>query len=222
MSCPPLVSDEMTIKESILVTRLKYFTGYGYDLTKGVSYPWPLPGIEVTLGLKAPKINCCTFIEALLVKAWEDVVQDRLKWNMKRHRQMMIHDKEDLFSPITAVIEEGMALPHEALDTMPPPWTLVQGWRDLREMKGGHTFLIAAERNGVVLTLEANASYGLSGIGFRGLGNAEAFGFKPPPDWWRNPGLWKDGKMWTWQDIRRAYPALKLARLKVKDLQWDT
>jgi len=211
--------DEMAIDECLLVARLKDFKGYGYDLTQDISYPWPLPHVTVRTGLQSPKINCCTFVEGLLVKAWEDSVGDRLPWSPERHKQMMILGN-DLFSPITAVVEAGMATPLEPPETDLPPWTLVQGWKNLRAKQGGHTFLIAAQRNQAVLTLEANASHQLNGVGFRGLGNAEGFNFEPPPSWWENPSLWKDGKVWTWPRIRATYPDLKLARLKVTQLQW--
>ncbi|MDC0710175.1 hypothetical protein POL68_16985 [Stigmatella sp. ncwal1] len=219
-----------SIDESFLVTRLKDFEGYGYDLTRNISYPWPLANASVPTGLPFPKINCCTFVEALLVKSWEDALLAGTKpqgnpevarrfWNPQRHKQMMILGS-DLFSPITAVIEAGMATRVEDLKTPPPPWTLVQGWRDMKAKKGGHTFLIVAERNGTVLTLEANASYNLNGVGFRGLGNAEKFSFKPPQGWWQNSALWKDGKVWTWQRIRDCYPDLQMAPLKVTRLEW--
>jgi hypothetical protein len=132
---------------------------------------------------------------------------------------MMILGK-DVFSPVRAVVEAGMATPLADPSAPPPPWTLVQGWKSLKPLKGGHTFLVVAERQGVVLTLEANAAHGLSGVGFRGLGNAEQFGFAPPPDWWRNPELWRGRKVWTWERLLDAYGALELARLKVTDPRW--
>lgn len=211
--------DGMTIAESFLVARLKDFRGYGYDLTKNISYPWPLPGVTLPTGRLEPKINCCTFVEALLVKAWEDAMPGRFNWSLERHKQMMILGK-DLFSPVTAVLEAGMATPIEDLNAPPQAWTVVQGWKRLQPNEGGHTYLIVAQRDGVVLTLEANAAYELNGVGFRGLGNAEKFGFKPPPGWWQNPDLWKGKKMWTWQQLRQAYTGLKLARLKVSDQRW--
>jgi hypothetical protein len=216
---PLFTEDPMAIDESLLVARLKGFKGYGYHLTEGISYPWPLPQLSVRTGLPSPKINCCTFVEALLVKAWEDAVGTRLHWGPERHKQMMILGS-DLFSPITAVVEAGMATPLELPEKDVPPWTIVQAWKDLRGKEGGHTFLIVAQRQEAVLTLEANASHRLEGVGFRGLGHAERFHFAPPPGWWEHPNLWKDGKMWTWPRIRDAYPDLKLARLKVKGLQW--
>jgi hypothetical protein len=212
-------NDEMAIREFFLVERLKDFSGYGYDMTKGVCYPWPLPRIKVTTGLQEPKTNCCTFIEALLVKAWDDAAPDLLKWGPERHGQMMIWG-DDLFSPITAVVEAGMAVPIDTPETEVPPWTLVQGWKDLPGKKGGHTFLVVAQRGEAVLTLEANSHYQLDGVGFRGLGHAEAFDFEPPSNWWRDEALWQDAKMWTWPRIRAAYPDLRMARLKVTELEW--
>ncbi|MFY0524720.1 hypothetical protein ACN28I_16680 [Archangium gephyra] len=214
------LSDAMAIPESLLVARLKDFRGYGYDMHQNISYPWPLPGVQVPTGLPTPKINCCTFVEALLVKAWEDALPGRFSWSRSLHDQMMILGKKDVFSPVRAVVEAGMATPLADPSAPPPPWTLVQGWKSLNPLKGGHSFLVVAERQGVVLTLEANAAYGLSGVGFRGLGNAEQFGFAPPPDWWCNPDLWMGGKVWTWERLLAAYGVLKLARLKVIDPRW--
>lgn len=211
--------DGMAIREFFLVERLKDFSGYGYDMTRGVCYPWPLPRLRVPTGVRPPKTNCCTFVEALLVKAWEDAAPDLLEWGPERHRQMMIWG-EDLFSPVTAVVEAGMAVPIEPPETALPPWTLVQGWKDLRAKKGGHTFLIVAQRGEAVLTLEANSYYQLDGVGFRGLGHAEDFGFEPPPNWWEDAALWQDGKVWTWPRLRAAYPDLRMARLKITELEW--
>lgn len=211
--------DEMAIKEFFLVERLKDFKGYGYDMTKGVCYPWPLPRIKVPTDVQPPKINCCTFIEALLVKAWDDAAPDLVDWGPERHKQMMIWG-EDLFSPITAVVEAGMAVSIDPPETEVPPWTLVQGWKDPRAKKGGHTFLIVGQRGEAVLTLEANAHYQLNGVGFRGLGHAEDFDFEPPPNWWADPQLWQDGEVWTWPRLRAAYSALQMARLKVIELEW--
>ncbi|HLL54712.1 MAG TPA: hypothetical protein VK447_14260 [Myxococcaceae bacterium] len=216
-----MVEDGMTIAESHLVARLKDFKGYGYELADtNISYPWPLPGINVRTGAPNPKINCCTFVEALLVKSWEDALPGRIKWNASRHDQMMIRGT-DLYSPVTAVVEAGIATPIADTNAPPPPWTIIQGWKNPQQPKeGGHSFLVVAQRNGAVLTLEANAAHGLSGVGFRGLGNAEQFGFAPPPGWWQNAALWKEGKVWTWQRILGAYAGIKMARLKVSNLRW--
>jgi hypothetical protein len=211
--------DDMAIDESFVVERLKDFKGYGYDMTRGVCYPWPLPRLKVPTDVKPPKTNCCTFVEGLLVKAWEDAVFDRVEWGPERHKQMMIFG-EDLFSPVTAVVEAGMAVPLDPPEAELPPWILVQGWKDLRAKKGGHTFLIVAQRGEAVLTLEANSSYRLNGVGFRGLGLAEDFDFEPPEGWWEDPGLWQGGKIWTWPMIREAYPDLQMARLKLTQPEW--
>jgi hypothetical protein len=204
-------ADPMAIPESFLLKRLRDFAGYDYNLKDSISYPWPLPGVQVNT--RPPKrINCCTFAEGLLVKSWEDAVGARLSWSQKSHKQMMIMETGDYYSPVTAVIEAGMAVPVNSTEAPPPPWTIIQGWRE--QWARGHTFILVANRNGKVLTLEANESFKIKGVGFRGLGNAESFGFMPPPKWWEAP------EVWTWKQIRDAYPFHKLARLKVTQLQW--
>jgi hypothetical protein len=205
--------DPMAIPESFLLARLRDFAGYEYQLKDPLCYPWPLPGATVNT-LPPKKINCCTFVEGLLVKAWEDAVGSRLHWSQKSHNQMMINGTDDYFSPIAALIEAGMAVPVEATAEPPPPWTVIQGWRE--QWAKGHTFILVAQRNGKVLTLEANESYKMKGVGHRGLGNAESFGFSPPPKWWEDP------EVWTWDQIRNTYRFHKLARLKLTQLQWVT
>ena len=60
------------IPELALVRLLPEFTGYEYSLKKP-RYPFPLPGVP-NLPLEPPPVNnCCTFVEALLVKAWFDI-----------------------------------------------------------------------------------------------------------------------------------------------------
>ena len=160
------------------------------------------------------KNNCCTFVEALVVRAWQDVHPNRFGWTAARHRQMMIIG-DDLFSPIHCLVEAGIATAVADPNASPRPWSAVQGWRS---RGGGHTFLIvdhhaASDR---VLTLESNRGYGLDGVGFRKLGNLrEHVNNGPPAAWWEN------AKAPTWAEICATYAERELAALKVTNRSWS-
>ncbi|NPC70280.1 hypothetical protein HPP05_11040 [Corallococcus exiguus] len=216
---PPVIrqnfdNDPLAVPEEKLVELLKDFTAYRYDLDHAF-YPWPLPGIRVALA-PPQKNNCCTFVEALTVKAFSDVHGAAFTWDARRHRQMMIASTEDLFSPVTAAIESGMALLPPSEASPPHPWTLIQGWR--KQWDSGHTFLVVDHHveTDKVLVLESNAYEGLNGVGFRNLGNlrdlgVDLLGDKPLGDWW------KQSDVWTWRRICSTYLSRKQAWLKVKD-----
>jgi hypothetical protein len=201
------------VSESALTSLLPAFTDYTYDF-KSVYYPWALPG--VSLPLAPPKlINCCTFAEALLVKAWANTYGQAFQWNSKRHGQMMITSANDLFSPVTAVIEAEMGTPVPA-NQPPSAWCLLQGWRS---STSGHTFIVVAYHAATdrVLTLEANAAYSIKGVGYRNFGSLRDFlGGQPPSRWWENSAAP------TWRGILSAYPqGLKMAKLNVYGLSWS-
>ncbi|CAM4431273.1 hypothetical protein [Corallococcus exiguus] len=216
---PPVIrqnfdNDPLAVPEEKLVELLNDFTAYRYDLDHAF-YPWPLPGIRVALA-PPQKNNCCTFVEALTVKAFSDVHGAAFNWDARRHRQMMIASTEDLFSPVTAAIESGMALLAPSEASPPHPWTLIQGWR--KQWDSGHTFLVVDHHveTDKVLVLESNAYEGLNGVGFRNLGNlrdlgVDLLGDKPLGDWW------KQSDVWTWRRICSTYLSRKQAWLKVKD-----
>lgn len=122
----------------------------------------------------------------------------------------------DLYSPVTAVIEATMARAVSSITQTPPPWTLVQGWSDLKALKG-HTFLVVAvdPATSRVLTLESNYKYGMNGPGFRELGDLDSFpSLHPGKDWAKDPGLW------TWSKFVSTYPDRKLAQLNVLNPTW--
>ena len=206
--------DTNAVPEEALTELLPKFHDFTYDLDDA-RYPYELPGIRVPLAPPGFN-NCCTFVEALLVRAWADT-HDDFEWRPKRHRQMMIMSSDDLFSPVTAAVETGMAMPVADPDTPPHPWTLVQGWR--RQWRGGHTFLIVDHHPETdrVLTLESNSSgsYKLDGVGFRKIGNLrDANDGRPPEDWWKQQDLW------TWDLVCSTYRFRQLAWLKVTDRSW--
>ena len=203
--------DPFAISESALLSNLPAFTDFRYDLDQA-RYPYPLEGASVP---QAPPNtnNCCTFVEALLAKAWADEV-DNFEWSGRRHRQMMIMSRDDFFSPVTAAVESGMAIGVPDPDDPPHPWTLIQGWRE--QWNKGHTFLIVDHHDATdrVLTLESNSGYQLDGVGFRALGNLRDTGGRPPDQWWN------DSRSWTWQRVCSTYRFRQQAALKVTDRSW--
>jgi hypothetical protein len=205
---------ELPIREAALTDLLPQFHRFRYDLDEA-RYPFELPGVRVPL---APPLtnNCCTFAEALLVKAWQDVHGESFSWSPERHRQMMIISSDDFFSPVTAAVESRMAQPVADADEPPHPWTIVQGWR--HQWREGHTFIIVDHHvhTDRVLTLESNSGYGLDGVGCRKLGNLRDLdGGRPPAQWWENDELW------TWSKVRGTYRFLGRAVLTVTDRHWS-
>ncbi len=204
--------DPMAIEENTLVNLLGQFEDFTYDLDEA-RYPYPLPGVRVPQA--PPNLNnCCTFVEALLVKAWAEE-HDTVAWNTERHGQMMIFSNDDFFSPVTAVVESGMGIKVADPDTPPHPWTLIQGWR--RQWRGGHTFLIVDYHHDTdrVLTLESNSSYRLNGVGFRSLGNLKEFNGQPPARWWERE------ESWTWERVQSTYQYREQAWLKIRNREWS-
>lgn len=206
-------ADEQAIDEQLLIDALQPFSDFSYDLHQP-NYPYPLKGIKVPLAADVgePRNNCCTFVEGLLVYAWQNAAED-FEWTNANHGQMMIYSAEDYFSPVTCLVERGMAVPIADDDTTPQPWTVIQGWRE--QWKGGHTFIILDyhEPTGRVLTLESNSGYNLNGVGYRVIGNI-ADHPQPAADWW------EDERLWTWEKVKAAYAFRKQAKLKVKNVSW--
>ncbi|MCY1015628.1 hypothetical protein [Pyxidicoccus sp. MSG2] len=212
---PPAVArlsfsvEPLAVDESRLTSLLGAFRDFRYELDQA-RYPWVLPG--VTLPQAPPAVNnCCTFVEALTVKAFSDAHGSAFEWDSRRHRQMMIASSEDYFSPVTAAVESGMGIPSPSPDVPPHPWTLVQGWRN--QWRSGHTFLVVDHHAATdkVLMLESNTSYGLDGVGYRGIGNLRDKGLKPPARWWELPDVW------TWRRVTSTYLFRQQAWLKVRN-----
>jgi len=206
--------DPDAVSESALLDLLPEFHDFTYDLDEA-RYPFKLPRVRVPQA--PPRFNnCCTFVEALLVRAWADT-HDGFRWSPGRHGQMMIFSSDDFYSPVTAVVEAGMAMPVSDPDVPPHPWTVIQGWR--RQWRNGHTFLVVDHDPDTdrVLTLESNSSgsYKLDGVGFRGIGNLRDVGGEPPADW-------RDREeAWTWERVCSTYRFRQQAWLKVKDRSWS-
>jgi hypothetical protein len=205
----PFTDDPLAVPEERLTSLLKDFLPYRYELDDA-RYPWPLPNVR--LPMAPPQANnCCTFVEALTVKAFSDAHGPAFAWDAARHRQMMITSNEDYFSPATAAIESGMALHAPSPDVPPHPWTLIQGWRN--QWRDGHTYLIVDHHpeTDKVLILESNCAHGLNGVGYRGIGMLRDKGIQPPARWWTLEDVW------TWRKVRATYLFRQQAWLKVKD-----
>lgn len=199
---------QFSIPEVELIDLLGQFKDFSYDLHQP-TYPFQLSGASVP---QAPPFqnNCCTFVEGLIAKAYENVTGK--SWSSKDHSQMMIQDASDFFSPITCLVDKKIAVPIDENNT-PGPWTVIQGWR--KRWSGGHTFIILDHHKPTdrVLTLESNKAYELNGVGFRMLGNYGQVG-NPGPEWWANTNLR------TWQKIKITYPIRKHCALNVENIQW--
>jgi len=204
--------DPFAVPEETLIKWLQEFREVTYDRDRA-RYPYKLPGVNLPQAPPAYN-NCCTFVEGLLVRAWADIHED-FTWSSERHAQMMILSNDDMFSPVTAVIEAEMGSLVPDPDTPPHPWTLIQGWRF--QWRGGHTFIIVDHHAATdrVLTLESNSSYKLNGVGFRAMGNMRDIRDRPPVMWW------EAGDLWTWERFRSTYRYRQQAHLKVRDRNWS-
>lgn len=205
-----LGSDIKAIEEADLVNWLIPFKPFRYSPSKA-RYPYTIPGIRVKISPPYQN-NCCTFVEAIVVKAFSEATTD-FSWDGGDHAQMMVLGN-DLFSPVTVLVEKKVATIVDP-DATPLPWSVIQGWRELG--RRGHTFIAVAyhRESDKVLTLEANNHYKIDGVGFRNLGSLRDFpDGKVPQRWWEHP------KTPTWREIRRAYPDRKQCALKIKKPQW--
>ena len=204
-----LDNDAYAIDEVALTKLLPAFNSFSYHL-KSPTYPFQLKGCRLPQSPPAQN-NCCTFVEALVVKAWEDSINN-FSWNNACHSQMMIV-ADDYFSPVTCLVEQKMALKVTDDDQIPQPWTVIQGWK--KQWEGGHTFIILDHdpQTDRVLTLESNSAYLLDGVGYRMIGSI-AGNPKPSKTWAQNPNLW------TWSKIKSVYRFRKQAKLKVKNITW--
>lgn len=202
--------DMFAIDESHLIQLLDSFKSFTYDL-RNPTYPFDLNGINVP---KAPPSynNCCTFVEAIIVKAWQEALSG-FHWNPKKHGQMMITSPNDYFSPVNCLVQSDIAIKVVDENAEPHPWTVVQGWRN--QWSGGHTFIVLDyhKETDRVLTLESNKAFGLDGVGFRNIGNYRDIN-KPDSNWWQRTDLW------TWSKFKSVYRFNERCVLKVKNVNW--
>jgi hypothetical protein len=202
------VDDNFAISETDLKQTLSAFVGYGYDL-HDPRYPSQIASMK--LPLAPPNVNnCCTFVEALIAGTFARLHHDVFKWDRKRHAQMMIDSADDYYSPITALLESGAAVPAPMDKLTPPsPWTVFQGWKT--KWSGGHTFIVVDHHvdTDKVLILESNCTSELNGVGYRGIGRLTAQ-LDPPERWWELP------KVWTWERLSASYPLRRRCIVRVK------
>jgi len=210
----PGAGPRLSVPESALTALLPAFARYTYNLADP-RYPRALPGVSLPLA-PPEQTNCCCFAEAFVVGAWARHHGSAFQWSGARHVQMMIAaDFSDRYSPVTAVVQAGMAT---AIPDGAPPsaWSLVQGWRS---STGGHTFIVVAYHAPTdrVLTIEANDAYALNGVGCRNFGNVRDLpGGRPPSRWW------EDSRAPTWRSLVTSYAyGLKMAKLGVTGLSWS-
>lgn len=206
---------------------------YGYKYAYPVRYPYSaLAGFSVTQASSSAqkKTVCCPFIEGIVVKAWDNSHASFI-WDSTKHDQFMVSDvRNDKYSPITALIEKGIAEEVDS-DEVPPDWTVVQGWKDdpnktnssgnyvytippNTNLPSGHTYIIITvhEGTGRVLTLEATNYSTHDGPCHRKLGDLGSY--TPGADWWNNENLW------TWERIKNNHKFRRMARLKVNNIHW--
>ncbi len=202
--------EPLSVEENQLTDLLPAFSEFTYDLDQG-RYPYPLLGFKTPV---APPFtnNCCTFVEGLVVKAWQNAHPD-FKWSLEEHKQMMIYSSDDYFSPVTCLVNTGIAKKTSDADQSPHPWTVIQGWR--KQWTSGHTFMIVRHHveTDRVLTLESNSSYKLNGVGYRNIGSIKEYP-SPPVNWW------EDDQLWTWERVKSIYRFREQCALKVKELTW--
>ena len=206
-----LADDPLAIDESRLLESLDNFRDFTY-VKSGARYPYEIPGVSSRIVGPPPENNCCTFVEGFVVKAWLDL--PGFSWNSRRHGQAMILSPDDLFSPVTALLETGIADEHPA-DSSPLPWTVMQGWRPRNG--GGHTFIVVAYHPPTdrLLTLESTTAGQLNGVGFREFGNLRDFPpGQTPPRWW------EDNSAPTWGWLRGYFTERRQAALKVRNPHW--
>ncbi len=241
-----LVAEPLTnpVREARLVGRLHHFDGWTYTPKNPAAppsrftpqYPYDI-GITVKLEKNHPPRttynDCCSFVEALLVRGWLDAAVPGFSWKAAEHRRAMIQDSSAKFSSVEVLQDAGIADAVDA-DELPPPWTAVQTWRQVtvrdKETKQvttvphGHTLLIVDthRETGRLLTLESNYTFGLNGPGLRWVGGVGAFlqtHFRCPNDDYRYDPAVGDpahgvaagtpfsGQSWAWWSAPEPVPA---------------
>lgn len=180
----PVVPATPTVAEAGLVGLLHHFAGWTYTPSGQDSrYPYPIGVASLKIGTRPRTAydDCCTFVEALLVRGWTDAAVPGFGWDKAKHDRAMVSSMDQRFSPVEVLQDNGMADPLDA-DAPPPPWTAVQVWRWGKDKGGkpverGHTLIIVDRHaeTGRLLTLEANMAMGLNGPGMRYVGGVDAF-----------------------------------------------
>lgn len=191
-----------------ILAQLELFSGHEYGAR--AFYPTPLRGVRLrNYGDAVPQIDCCSFVEGLLIPA------AGIQWSRKQHKRAMIRRHwltkkiGEPFSPINVLIEAGLAEQVSSIEP-PPPWSVVQFWRKARPWVSGHTLKVVKHDAATdkVFTLEANKSRRmyLDGVGTRGIGHYRDHGLLTP-GWQNMPDVP------TWAELCQTYPYRSVARL---------
>lgn len=202
------------VPEATVLACLRAFEGYQYKRKRGkVSYPYQLPGL--TLPDPPPRRNdCSTFVEGLVVGAWAEA-NEGFVWSNERHDQMMVSDEAAYpFSPITALVDTGIARAVPDSQAPPAPWTVIQAWDATQTT--GHALIVVAYHPPTdrILTLESTNGHRLNGVGFRNFGNLESVDAGPPHRWW------EEARAPTWTHLLTERPLLMQARLGFEAADW--
>jgi hypothetical protein len=240
-----------SVNEKKIIKLLKEFKDYKYG---GNYYPYELPGSRIR-----PKYikghadykkenNCCSFTEALLVKAWLDNIVG-LAYDLPKHNKWINVglSKDTRMDVLDPLIDLGIGIDlaqkekdnEKSPNEKPVPWTMIQGYRykpsddignpedppakQWKKWQRGHSFIILDyhPETDRVLTLESNSGYNMNGPGFRKLGDLD-----DDSDWvkGRSPARnwWEKEDLQKWDEMTKSpnYPYWRMVRLKVYDLKW--
>lgn len=203
---------EGAIDEALLVQRIRQFAGFRYSLTDPHYLDQPIEGSNDYKLVPPRQNNCCVFVEDLVMGAFR-AAGVKVPWTKTSHKQAMIAYWDDLFSPVTAYVEAGVAVRLEDPRALPAPWTVCQGWGPT----SGHTFMVLDVHRPTrkVCTIESNNAKGMDGPGMRALGDLDSLLDGPPENWWERDGVP------TWEELHKTYSkGIEGARLKVTNLRW--
>lgn len=198
----------MSLTPERILAQLELFRDHEYG--REPDYPTPLPGVRLRkYSHDTPQIDCCSFVEGLLVPA------SGIQWSRAQHRRSMIRRNwitkriREPFSPVNMMREAGLA--KGASPIIPPrPWSVVQLWRHMLPWSGGHTLIVVEhdKYTDKILTLEANKSQTmkLNGVGARGIGHYRDHGLRP--DRWQDMPC-----VPTWERLCETYPYRAVGQL---------
>lgn len=181
--CDPPVRLPMPTRADRIRSAIRAMEGWGYAKSD-VQYPWSIPGVDVHVVDKYGSTNCCCFVEAVIVRAYD--VQE---WGPRRHADSMIMDIKRPFSSVDVLQDAGLTIATENTGPLGRTrWYAVQGWRggmmDIPQC-GGHTFLVETTPGEPMVTMhDANVSTGVHQTAT------------------------------TWRTIHRRYPSNRIVRLR--------
>lgn len=218
------------VPESSLIRVLRDFQSYTYPPMRDgkrepTRYPWPLGALKVNTDGPA-YADCTSFLAGLLIKGWLEA-HPTYGWSLADYNDLVlatIKVSEDYFRNVALLARRGLAV-RLFDDAFPPRWTYVQAWRRSKKdgeartrFLSGHAFLVLESdpTTDRVLTLESNYSFGLTGIGFRTLGNLRDFDEMHPGRNWSE----SVGPAATWSAICETYPYRRQAMLRVAPAAW--